>query len=236
VTMSPEYAEAPAFIARATASGVVVAIGHTSAGNEQIEAAAAAGARLSTHLGNGSHPQLHRLRNYLWKQLADDRLSASLIADGHHLPPEVLRVFVRAKSPGRCILISDLSGQAGQPPGRYTSPFCDVELLDDGRLVVAGQRELLAGAAAPLGQGIPQVIHDAGVDLAQAVDMATLQPARLLREPAGALAPGNRADLVQFRLGVAGDRPVRQFVVVATIAGGRPVYGLPWPQEVPSRP
>jgi N-acetylglucosamine-6-phosphate deacetylase len=208
---------------------VVVAIGHTAASYDQIDTAVAAGARLSTHLGNGSHTRLHRLRNYIWKQLADDRLWASLIADGHHLPAEALRVFVRAKSPSRCLLVSDLSGQAGQPPGRYASEFCDVEVLDDGGLVVAGQRELLAGAAAPLGHGIVQVMHDAGLDLATAVDMASAQPARLLRQPVGLLDPGAPANLVQFRLGTTEDRPMAEFVVVATLVDGRPVYGTPWP-------
>ena len=73
--------------------------------------------------------------------------TASLIVDGHHLPPEVVKTFVRAKSPERCILVSDLSGMAGMPPGRYATEFCDLEILSDGRLVIAGQDQLLAGAS-----------------------------------------------------------------------------------------
>ena len=101
VTLSPEYAEAPEFIRRAVAGGIVVAIGHTAADSSQIRAAVNAGARLSTHLGNGAHRMLRRHPNYIWDQLADDRLSATLIVDGHHLPPEVVKTFVRAKSPER---------------------------------------------------------------------------------------------------------------------------------------
>ncbi|HEX7448403.1 MAG TPA: N-acetylglucosamine-6-phosphate deacetylase, partial [Pirellulales bacterium] len=87
LTMSPHFDEAPEFIARVTASGVIVAIGHTGASGAQIRAAVDAGARLSTHLGNGAHRLLRRHPNYVWDQLAEDRLMASLIVDGHHLPP-----------------------------------------------------------------------------------------------------------------------------------------------------
>ena len=145
-TLSPEYAEAPAFIGRADRQGVVVAIGHTQASRGQIAAAVDAGARLSTHLGNGSHPVLPRHSNYIWWQMAEDRLMASLIADGQHLPAEVVQSMVRAKTPANCILVSDLSGLAGLPPGRYPSNLSEVEILEDGRLVVAGRREILAGA------------------------------------------------------------------------------------------
>src|SRR5487761_1232496 len=86
LTMSPEFSDAADFIARVSANQVVVALGHTAANGEQIRAAVDAGARLSTHLGNGAHGFMRRHPNYLWHQMADDRLMASLIVDGHHLP------------------------------------------------------------------------------------------------------------------------------------------------------
>ncbi|MFH1266210.1 MAG: N-acetylglucosamine-6-phosphate deacetylase [Planctomycetota bacterium] len=229
LTLSPEFDESPEFIRRVAETGVVVAIGHTAAGPSQIRRAVEAGARLSTHLGNGSHPKLHRLRNYIWAQLAEDRLVASLVVDGHHLPAEVVKAFVRTKTPQRCILVSDISGQAGQPPGRYQSDFCDVELLADGRLVVAGQRELLAGAALPIGPGIPNVMHFAGVGLADAVRMAVHNPAELLGVIPGGLDPGDAADLVQFRLARSPeeDAPAR-FDLLATVIDGSAVWGTPW--------
>ncbi|NMC21945.1 MAG: hypothetical protein GYA33_16185, partial [Thermogutta sp.] len=118
ITLSPEYENAPEFVRRAVKTGVVVGIGHTAADGDQIARAVDAGAALSTHLGNGAHPVLPRHPNYLWDQLAEDRLRASLIVDGRHLPPAFVKVAVRAKSPKKCILISDLSGMAGLPPGR----------------------------------------------------------------------------------------------------------------------
>jgi len=200
LTMAVEFDTAPKFIEQVAGSGVVVGIGHTAATVEQVQRAVDAGARLSTHLGNGCHRQLHRHQNYIWAQLADDRLMASLIVDGHHPPPWVVKTFVRAKGPDRCILVSDISGQAGQPPGRYQSPFCNVEMLEDGRLVVAGQREFLAGASLPLGTGVVNVEQFAGVDLASAVKMATYNPARLLDLPTPFLSETEEANLVAFEI------------------------------------
>jgi N-acetylglucosamine-6-phosphate deacetylase len=200
LTLSPEYVEAPAFIRRATDSGVVIALGHMTADSAQIKAAVDAGARLSTHLGNGAHRMLRRHPNYIWDQMAEDRLHASLIVDGHHLPAEVVKTIVRAKSPERCILVSDFSGLAGLPPGRYETELCELEILTDGRLVIAGQDQLLAGASQPIGVGIAKVMDFAGVSLGTAVDMATRHPAELLGLPVVELAPGQPAEVVQFEL------------------------------------
>src|SRR5262249_28292297 len=94
VTLAPESAAAIAFIEWLARRGIVVAIGHTAATAEQIHAAIAAGAKLSTHLGNGSHALLPRHDNYIWAQAAADQLWASLITDGHHLPAAVVRCLV----------------------------------------------------------------------------------------------------------------------------------------------
>jgi len=218
LTMAVEFDHAPAFIERVAGSGVVVAIGHTAANSAQIRAAVDAGARLSTHLGNGSHPILHRHSNHIWDQLAEDRLVASLICDGHHLPPEVVKTFVRAKTPERCILVSDLVGLAGSPPGRYRGALCEAEVLPSGRLVMAGQTELLAGASLPIGTGVANVLRFAGVTLAQAVGMAVDHPARLLGIDPGRLEPGDPADLVLFELNDG-------LEVRATLVAGDLVFG-----------
>ncbi|HVA48591.1 MAG TPA: amidohydrolase family protein [Pirellulales bacterium] len=224
LTMSPEFPGAADFIARVSAHQVVAAIGHTAADGEQIQAAVEAGARLSTHLGNGAHGVIRRHPNYVWHQMAEDRLMASLIVDGHHLPGEVVKSIVRAKSPQRCILVSDVSGLAGLPPGRHASSGGDVELLADGRLVVAGQTQLLAGATLPIGVGVANVMRFAGIDLATAVAMASIHPNRLLGRPPGTLRPGDLADLVLFDLD-ASDQP--QFTVRSTIVAGEVVCGEP---------
>lgn len=220
VTLSPEYDAAPEFIARAGAAGVLVAIGHTAASGAQIRAAVDAGATLSTHLGNGAHRMLPRHPNYLWDQLAEDRLTASLICDGQHLPAEVVQTFVRAKTPDRCVLVSDESGLAGLPPGKYPSSGCELEILDDGRLVIAGQRQLLAGASRPLGIGVANVMRFAGVSLEAAIRMAAVRPSELLGRPVCRFQPGDPSDLVLFELAatMAGEA---RFDVRKTVVGGR---------------
>ncbi len=224
LTLSPEYDNAPEFIAKAATSGVVVAIGHTAATPEQITAAVDAGARMSTHLGNGAHGQLRRHPNYIWTQLADDRLTASLIADGHHLPPEVVKVFLRAKTPARCVLVSDITGMAGMPPGRYETSLGAVEVLDDGHMVVAGQRQFLAGAALPMCVGVVNVMRFADVDLKTAIDMASTQPAAIVHARCGGLAPGAPADLVLFDLQDGDDGRPGRLRVRKTVLQGETVY------------
>ena len=117
VTLAPERPGAIDFIRKATAEGVAIALGHTAADGATIRAAVAAGARMSTHLGNGIASPIARHPNPIWEQAAHDGLDASLIADGHHLDPATLRVLVRAKTPDRVILVSDASPLAGLPPG-----------------------------------------------------------------------------------------------------------------------
>ena len=86
VTVSPEWPETPDYVAALTGMGVVVSVGHTKATGEQIRAAVDAGATMSTHLGNGAHTTLHKTDNYIWDQLAEERLSPSFILDDIHIP------------------------------------------------------------------------------------------------------------------------------------------------------
>jgi N-acetylglucosamine-6-phosphate deacetylase len=223
LTLSPEFPQAPEFISRVVQSGVVVALGHMAADSAQIRAAVDAGATLSTHLGNGAHRTLRRHPNYLWDQMAEDRLMASLIVDGHHLSPEVVQSLVRAKTPERCLLVSDLSGLAGLPPGRYATQMCDLEILADGRLVIAGQDQLLAGASRPIGAGVANVMRFAGVDLPTAVHMASHHPARLLGRSEVHLLPGDAADATLFDLHESPDGRVDRLEIRATLCGGRMV-------------
>ncbi len=213
LTLSPEYDNAPAFIAKAVASGVLIAIGHTAADSDQIRAAVDAGATMSTHLGNGAHGQIRRHPNYIWDQLAEDRLVASLIVDGHHLPPAVVKSFVRGKTPARCVLVSDLVGMAGMPPGQYTNTSIgNIEILEGGKIVVAGQQQYLAGAGLPITYGVANIMRFAVCDLITAIEMASIRPAELIGQTPARLAVGSRADLVAFDLPETGPAKVRQTI------------------------
>ncbi|GAB3418054.1 N-acetylglucosamine-6-phosphate deacetylase [Flindersiella endophytica] len=198
VTLSPHWPDSNAYIAELAGQGIHVAIGHTHATPEQITAAADAGATLSTHLGNGAHATIKRHPNYLWTQLADDRLAAGLIADGHHLPADTLTVMLRAKGE-QAFLVSDAVALAGERPGVYQTPVGgEVELTADGRLSYAGT-PLLAGAARPLSDCVARVANLPGHSLGDAVRLATRSPGRLVGGGRGALRVGAPADLIRFR-------------------------------------
>ena len=198
VTLSPHFPGVADTIAALTGAGVRVAIGHTHASPQQIAAAADAGAVLSTHLGNGAAAVLARHPNLIWAQLAEDRLCASFIADGHHLPAETLKSMLRAKGIERSILISDAAALAGLAPGIYEAEIGGrVELTADGRLGMAGT-PFLAGAARPLASGVAFVASFCGFTLGDAVRMATENPGRFAGGR-GRLRVGAPADLVRFR-------------------------------------
>ena len=222
LTLSPEYEGTAAFIEKVVETGVLVAIGHTSADGAQIRAAVEAGARMSTHLGNGAHGQMRRHPNYIWDQLAEDSLIASLIVDGHHLPPAVVKTFVRAKTLDRCVLVSDLVGMAGMPAGTYTNTSVgDIEILEDGRIVVAGQRQFMAGAGLPITYGVANLMRFADVPLKTAVELACNRPAQLLELEPVHLEVGATADLVLFDLPTDDHSPLH---IRATINRGEFVY------------
>jgi N-acetylglucosamine-6-phosphate deacetylase len=221
VTLSPEWPQAPSFIERLVERGVVASIGHTRASASQIADAVSAGATLSTHLGNGADALLPRHPNYLWEQLAEDRLAASFIVDGFHLPPSFLNVALRAKGLERSLLVTDAVMPAGCTPGRYRLGEVDVELHEDGGVRLAGGSRL-AGSALRMDQAISNVMSTAGLSLREAVTLATRNPARVGRVPSRqrGLNPGERADLVRFRF----DEATGQISILETFLNGKRVF------------
>jgi N-acetylglucosamine-6-phosphate deacetylase len=120
LTLAPEVPGALELIEHVTTtSNTVVSLGHTNADSDTIRKATDAGARSATHLGNGIHSTIDRHHNPLWPMLADDRLTAMCVTDGYHQPEEMLRVMLKAKTPSRFIVTSDLMPLAGLPPGDY---------------------------------------------------------------------------------------------------------------------
>lgn len=200
LTLSPEWPQSDSFIRRCTASGVKVAIGHTAATPSQIRSAAEAGAQLSTHLGNGAHLLLPRHPNYIWDQLAEDRLWASVIADGFHLPDAVLKVMMKVKEE-RIFVTTDASFVSGLPPGDYeTHAGGKVRLTREGRLHLAANPELLAGSAQMQTEVIKHLTRSKLVSFAAAWNMCSLRPARFVGiEAMKGLAAGAPADFVLFR-------------------------------------
>ena len=167
VTLAPEVSGALPFIRRLRSEGVVVAIGHTLATRAQVAASAEAGAQLSTHLGNGCPQMLHRHENPVLAQLGEDRLAATLIADGIHLPPDVLRTFVRAKTTSRSILVTDAMAAAGAPPGRYTIGDLAVEVGSD-RVVRQPGSPNFAGSALTMDAAVKNAVACRAMPLSEA--------------------------------------------------------------------
>jgi N-acetylglucosamine-6-phosphate deacetylase len=144
---------------------------------------------------------MHRHYNPLWPQLAEDRLTASLIADLHHLPPPVLKTFVRAKGPERILLVSDCTRLAGLKPGKYFEFGAEVELKANGRLCLSGT-DLLAGSALKLIDGVINAWQHTDLDLAQAFACASTLPARFfgVKPPAWPPRAGRKANLLLLEL------------------------------------
>ncbi|MHB2169483.1 N-acetylglucosamine-6-phosphate deacetylase [Alsobacter sp. R-9] len=213
VTLSPHWPDTAAYVAALAREGIRVAIGHTDASPADVLSAVDAGATFSTHLGNGIAATLPRHPNILWTQLAEDRLTATFIADGHHLPADTLKAMARAKGAGRCVAVSDVTALGGLPPGVYRQPIGgEVELTADGRLGVRGT-PYLAGAARTLFDALPLLVRLFGPD--EAIAMVSGNPARAAGLKAGTLDPGMPADFVLLS-GMGGAGPPRlEAVVVA---------------------
>lgn len=225
VTIAPEWPGAIDFIRKLVDSGVVASIGHSAASVDDIRAAVDAGARMATHLGNGAHPLIKRHPNYIWAQLAEDRQWAGLIPDGFHLPPETLKVMIRAKG-RKAILTSDASYLARMPAGHYTTHHGNEVVLEpSGKLHLASTDDILAGSALTLRQGVQNVVNFGILPLSEAIDLATLHPAEmfgLAESGVGSLRVGGPADLITYRWD--GEVPNGELVIENTVAKGELVH------------
>ncbi|WP_321474836.1 amidohydrolase family protein [uncultured Paludibaculum sp.] len=222
VTVSPEWPEAPRYVEHLVSHGVVASIGHLDATHEQIDAAVRAGATISTHLGNGSHGLLKRHPNYLWDQLADDRLAATLIVDGIHLDASFLKVALRSKGLERAVLITDAVMPTLCPPGPYMLGEVEVELHPEGKVTLRGDVNRLAGSVLRMDVGVGNLMRLCGLSLAEALTLATRNPARVGRIPLRqrGLQPGERADVVEFTF----DKAAKSITVLRTWLDGELVY------------
>ncbi|MDD2381873.1 MAG: amidohydrolase family protein [Mariniphaga sp.] len=199
VTLAPEMEGALDFITKCSRQGIVVALGHHNADTKTVTAAIDRGAKIATHLGNGAANMINRHRNPFWSQLADDRLHISIICDSFHLLPEEIKVFYQVKGVEKTIITSDVTHYAAMEPGEYkTSTGETIELTKDGMLRYPAQN-VLYGSASPITKGVGFVMKVTGCTLAEAVQMASTNQAKLFNlNDRGILEPGKRADIVLF--------------------------------------
>ena len=197
ITLSPHYDDIELFIQALVSKGILVAIGHTSATPEQVHRAAAAGACFSTHLGNGAAANIARHPNFIWAQLADDRLTASFIADGFHLSKDTFKAMLRSKGLHNSVLVSDLAALGGMAAGYYDTVLGGrVRVNSEGCLTLVGT-PYLAGAGSPLRDNVASAICMADLTLAEGLQLATANPGRFVGGK-GRLLVGASADLILF--------------------------------------
>jgi N-acetylglucosamine-6-phosphate deacetylase len=179
LTLAPERPGAEALIDWARRRGTLIAIGHSAAGIAEVARAAEHGAVLSTHLGNALPHLLPKFANPLLAQLAEDRLSASFIADGIHIPPFALRTLVRAKGLARSILVTDATAAAAAPAGHYELAGMAIERAADGAVRVPGA-SVLAGSSLELDQAVRNIVAWGIATASEAIALASAHPAALL--------------------------------------------------------
>ena len=209
MTIAPELPGAAETIRHAQTLGVHSSLGHSNATYQQAQSGISAGADHATHTFNAMRALDHRDPGILGAVLENDQLTADIIADGIHVHPSVLELFLRAKGADRAILITDAISATGMPDGIYSLGGLEVQ-VSNGRCEYQGK---LAGSVLTLDRAIRNVMTFAGWQLQQAIKLATLNPAQRLgiSDQRGLLATGMRADLVVLT-------PEGQ--VVQTIIGG----------------
>lgn len=132
LTVAPEREGALELIGYAASKGIKVSMGHNLATTKDIADGAKAGACLITHMGNGIPNMIPRHQNPIWAALSCDKATAMIITDGHHLPAEVIKCFIRVKGVDKIIVTSDAASVGGLPPGKYSSLGNDAVLEPNG--------------------------------------------------------------------------------------------------------
>ncbi len=218
LTLAPELKGSIPFIRKCIENHIVVSLGHHNGTAAQIDAAVDAGATLSTHLGNGCANMINRHLNPLWPQLANDRLNISIICDGFHLTKDEIRTFYKVKGPQKTILVSDAVYLAGMTPGTYKKG-AQTFVLSPENVVQYPADNVLAGSATNLSICVGNIMRFTGCSLADAVQMATANPAKLISlNDRGEIKEGKRADLVLFRI------ENNKLEILKTIVAGKVVY------------
>ncbi len=158
LTLAPELTGSPELIEHCTRRGVKVAIGHSNASEEAIDIAIAAGMTLCTHLGNGVPSHLHRHDNVIQRLLTRDELTAVFIPDGIHLPPHVLKNFVRAKPQDKVLFTTDCMAAAGAPAGTYSLGEISIEVGED-RVVREPGKSNFAGSSLTMDNAVTNIVQ-----------------------------------------------------------------------------
>jgi N-acetylglucosamine-6-phosphate deacetylase len=194
MTLAPELPGAAELAAHATKRGVRISVGHSNATAAETRSVIDAGAISATHTFNAMRPLDHREPGILGTVLTTDSLFAELICDGIHVAPEMVKLWDRAKGPGRGILVTDAMSAAGMPDGVYTLGGFAVQ-VDKGRAMADG---VLAGSVLTLDRALANFIRFTGATVENGLRLLTANPAAMtgLAQQVGSIQVGRAADLV----------------------------------------
>ena len=193
MTIAPELPGALATIKAAAEKKVCVSLGHSNATHAEANAGIAAGGRHATHTFNAMRPLDHREPGILGAVLSNDHVTADIIADGIHVHPDMVKLFLRAKGTDKAVLITDAISATGMGDGKFRLGELEVEVNGDR----CEHKGVLAGSVLTLDRAVRHVQQFAELPLQHAIRLATLNPARALgRQDIGIIAPGARADFV----------------------------------------
>jgi N-acetylglucosamine-6-phosphate deacetylase len=215
VTIAPEREGALDMIRWLTQVGVISSIGHTDGTFAQTMRGIEAGATHATHLFNAMRGIHHREGGVVGACLLSGQVVCELIADGHHVDVEVMKLIVQTKGKHHIALITDAIAATGKPAGNYQLGGLDI-IVQDGKSVLA-DGHTLAGSTLTMDVAVSNMVRKVGVSLSDAIEMASTVPARELglESSKGAIAIGYDADLVLLD---------ESLTVTRTIVNGREVF------------
>ena len=199
VNVAPEEPGGLDFIERAIGDGITVTIGHCCPSAELVREAAARGASMVTHFGNGAAPMMHRFNNPFWAMLDEPRLKLGLICDGHHLPPEMVSVALRCKGRENCYPVSDASGASGLPAGPYENYGERSFVIEEDGKIHLLDSELMMGAWFQQDRCVEFLVEKVGLSFLDAWRQCSEMPAGLAGIELPSLAAGQEASFVLAR-------------------------------------
>ncbi len=236
VTLAPELPGGLESGRLLRAHNVMASIGHSDATYQQVLEAVEAGFSHVTHLFSATS-SVRRLKAYRFAGVVEatmllDSLSTELIADGHHLPPSLIRLAIKTKGTGRVCAVTDAISAAGLGPGEYelgglpiiveneVPPDYEVHPPEGSCVAKLADRSAFAGSVALMNQVLQTLVNLVGLPLTEAIKMVTWTPAHILgiSHERGSLAPNMRADIVVLDENLS---------VKMTMVEGRVVYQKP---------